>query len=178
MALQGDVSTIPVRELLGWLAKRRATGTLSLSRGMMVWRFQLRLGRVEMASSAARDTMLGRLLVERGLIDEKQLAGALERGRRTGSRLGRILTREGLVTPEALSQVLTRKMEGLLSDALSWTEGRFYFDDESRPGRRPAVRTAVDVEEMIGRLQAAPLAVSDADVLEEYELTPPGWPWV
>jgi hypothetical protein len=178
MALQGDVSTIPVRELLAWLAKRRATGTLSLSRGMIVWRFQLRAGRVEMASSAARDTMLGRLLVERGLIDEKQLASALERGRRTGSRLGRILTREGLVTPEALSQVLTRKMEGLLSDALSWTEGRFYFDDESRPGRRPAVRTAVDVEEMIGRLQAAPLAVSDSDVLEEYELTPPGWPWV
>ena len=33
MALQGDVSTIPVRELLGWLAGRRASGTLSLSRG-------------------------------------------------------------------------------------------------------------------------------------------------
>jgi len=46
MALQGDVRTIPVRELLAWLARRRATGTLSLSRGMEVWRFQLRAGRL------------------------------------------------------------------------------------------------------------------------------------
>ena len=42
MALQGDVTTVPVRELLAWLARRRATGILSLSRGMEVWRFQLR----------------------------------------------------------------------------------------------------------------------------------------
>jgi len=178
MALQGDVTTVPVRELLSWLARRRATGTLSLSRGMAVWRFQLRAGRVEMASSAARDTMLGRLLVERGLIDEKQLAAALDRGRKTGSRLGRTLTREGLISAKTLSEVLTQKMEILLRDALTWTDGRFYFDDESRPGRRPAIRTAIDVEEMMGRVHAAPLPVADADVLEEYDLTPPGWPWV
>jgi hypothetical protein len=177
MALQGDVRTIPVRELLAWLARRRATGTLSLSRGMEVWRFQLRAGRVEMATSSARESMLGRLLVERGLIDEDQLASALKRGQ-VGARLGRTLTRAGLVSPAALTEVLAHKMERLLGEALTWTEGRFYFDDEARPGRRPAIRTTVDVEAVIARQHAAPVTVTDADVLEVNELAPPGWPWV
>jgi hypothetical protein len=172
MALQGDVRTIPVRELLAWLARRRATGTLSLSRGMEVWRFQLRAGRVEMATSTSRDRMLGRLLIERGLIDERQLEAALKRGQPAGARLGRTLTRAGLVSAAALSEVLTHKMEGLVVDALSWTEGRFYFDDEARPGRRPAIRTTIDVEAVIARAFSAPVAVSDADVLEVNELTP------
>jgi hypothetical protein len=172
MALQGDVTTVPVRELLAWLARRRATGILSLSRGMEVWRFQLRSGRVEMATSTAREKMLGRLLVERGLIDERQLAAALKRGQPAGARLGRTLTRAGLVSPAALSEVLTHKMEGLVVDALTWTDGRFYFDDEARPGRRPAIRTTIDIEEVIGRVHSRPVVVSDADVLEVNEITP------
>jgi hypothetical protein len=178
MALQGDVRTIPVRELLGWLARRRATGTLSLSRGMKAWRFQLRAGRVELASSAARETMLGRLLVHRGLIDEGQLADALERGRHSRARLGKTLARSGLVSAADLTEVLARKVEGLLEEALSWTEGRFFFDDEARPRKRPAVPTVVDLEEVIGRAQAAPVTVTDADVLEVNEIAPRGWPWV
>jgi hypothetical protein len=172
MAMQGDVSTVSVRDLLAWLARRRATGILSLSRGMEVWRFQLRSGRIEMASSTSRERMLGRMLVERGLIDERQLEAALKRGQPAGARLGRTLTRSGLVSPAALTEVLAHKMEGLLVDALSWTDGRFFFDDEARPGRRPAIRTTVDVEAVIARAHTRPLTVTDADVLEVNELTP------
>jgi hypothetical protein len=173
MALEGDVTTIPVRELLGWLAQRRASGTLSLSRGMVAWRFHLRAGRVELASSAARGTMLGRLLVERGLIDEAQLATALERGRRTRARLGKILARSGLVSAAELAGVLTAKVEGLLDEALSWTEGRFYFDDQAVPRRRPAVPSAIDLETVIGRAGTLQ-PVNEADVLEVSEIAPPG----
>jgi hypothetical protein len=170
MALQGDVSTVPVRELLGWLARRRASGTLSLGRGMLAWRFHLRQGRVELASSAARESMLGRLLVERGLIDEAQLAAALERGRHSRARLGKTLARAGLVSAEDLAGVLAEKVEGLLEEALSWTEGRFFFDDERLPRKRPAVPTAVDLAAFVGRV--TPHAVSDADVLEVSEIVP------
>jgi hypothetical protein len=177
MALQGDVRTVPVRELLGWLARRRATGTLSLSRGMMVWRFLLRSGRVEMASSADRETMLGHLLVERGLIDQAQLDAALEEGRKTRARLGKTLARKGLVSAAALADLLSAKVEALLAEALSWTDGRFFFDDEPLPRQRPAVRTAIDLRAIIGRPASKALPVADADVLEVSEIAPPGWPW-
>lgn len=173
MALQGDVATIPMRDLLGWLARSRASGTLSLSRGMMAWRFQLRDGRVELASSAARESMLGRLLVERGLIDEAQLAAALERCRRTRTRLGRTLTRSGLVSAGDLGRVLSAKVLGLLQEALGWTDGRFYFDDEALPRRRPAVPSAIALTDVLGRPAAEAVAVSDSDVLEVSEIAPP-----
>jgi hypothetical protein len=177
MALEGDVRTVPVRELLGWLARRRASGTLSLSRGMVVWRFQLRSGRVEQVASADRETMLGHLLVERGLIDQAQLAAALEEAGRTRARLGRILARQGLVPAAALADLLSAKVEALLAEALSWTEGRFFFDDQPLPRQRPAVRTAIDLRAIIGRPVSKPLPVTDADVLEVSEIAPPGWPW-
>jgi hypothetical protein len=176
MALQGDVQTVPVRELLVWLARRRATGTLSLSRGMVAWRFQLRAGCVELAASTDRETMLGRLLVERGLIDQAQLAVALEEGKRTRARLGKVLARQGLVSAAALADLLSAKVEALLEEALSWTDGRFFFDDQPLPRKRPAVRTAIDLRAVIGRGAAQP--VTDADVLEVSEIAPPGWPWL
>jgi hypothetical protein len=175
MALQGDVTTVPVRELLGWLAQRRASGTLSLSRGMVVWRFQLRDGRVELSSSAARESMLGHLLVERGLLTEAQLADALAQGRHRRARLGKTLVRAGLVSPEQLAQVLAAKAESLLEEALGWTEGRFFFDDEAIPRRRPAIRTPVDLQGLIDRAERSePVLVADEDVLEVSEIVPPG----
>jgi hypothetical protein len=177
MALQGDVTTVPVRELLIWLARRRATGTLSLSKGMMAWRFQLRGGCVELAASADRQTMLGHLLVDRGLIDQPQLEAALAEGKRTRARLGKTLAKQGLVSAGALADLLSAKVESLLGEALTWTEGRFFFDDEPLPRKRPAVRTAVDLRAIIGRGPEQALPVSDADVLEVSEIAPPGWPW-
>lgn len=182
MALQGDVKTIPVRELLGWLARRRATGTLSLSHGMMARRFQLRGGRVVLASSAARETgaraahdkLLGRLLVEQGLIDEAQLVGALARARRSRARLGKILERAGLVSPVQLAGVLATKAEGLLEETLGWTDGRFFFDDEPRSRGRAAVPTAIDLEGLVRREPPEPVDVADADVIEVREIAPRG----
>jgi hypothetical protein len=167
MALQGDVATISMRDLLGWLADRRASGTLSLGRGMVAWQFHLREGRVLLASSANKEALLGELLVERGLIDETQLAAALERCRRSRARLGRTLTRAGLVKPDDLSRVLAEKAQRLLEEALTWTEGSFFFDDTALPKRRPAVQTTVDLAAV---LEAAPVAVTDDDVIEITEL--------
>jgi hypothetical protein len=51
MPLEGDLETMAVAELLGWLAERRATGQLTMTQGMVARRFHLRGGRVMLASS-------------------------------------------------------------------------------------------------------------------------------
>jgi hypothetical protein len=142
---------------------------------MVVWRFQLRDGRVELASSAARESMLGNLLVERGLLTEGELALALAECRRRHTRLGQTLVRAALVSPEQIFDVLAAKAEGLIEDALSWTEGRFFFDDEAVGRRRPTLRTDVDLGAVIDRAQTTqPVTVTDDDVLEVSEIVPPG----
>jgi hypothetical protein len=178
MPLEGDLSTMPVGELLGWLARRRATGQLSLSRGMVARRFHLRSGRVMLASSTEEDHLLGRLLVEAGLLDEDRLHQVLgSRGAVPDrARLGRALVEAGLVSADDIAQVLARKVERLLADALRWTEGRFHFDEEAPARRQAAVSTTVDLAEFLHITPDRParrppgrdrvVTVTDADVIE------------
>ena len=56
-------------------------------------------------------TLLGRMLVESGLITEQQLQDALKDQQRTGERLGQILVERGYVSNEALGSVLGRQSE-------------------------------------------------------------------
>lgn len=176
MALHGDLSTMPVRQLLTWLAERRATGQLSLSHAMVVRRFHLRGGRVMLASSSEEPNLLGRLLVERGLIKEAELDRVLSQRGRTRPRLGKALAEAGLVSPAVLGQVLAEKVERLLTGALTWTEGTFYFDDTAPARRQAAVATAVDLASVLERAAGdeppgeEAVAVTDADVIDTQPL--------
>ncbi len=169
MALEGDVTTFAVRDLLGWLAGRRATGTLSLVRGMEAWQLRLRQGMVTVATSSAGSLPLGRLLVERGLLDEGQLAGALERSRRSHARLGRTLERAGLVRAEVLAALLGERIRRVIDDLLTWSDGRFVFD-EGEGRERAAVSAGVDLAVYLAEDQGRLVGVSEADVVEVTEL--------
>jgi hypothetical protein len=198
MALQGDVATFPLRDLLEMLARTRASGRLSVSRGMAARRFHLVQGRVMLASSSDEQTLLGRMLIERGLIDQQQLEQALairtqatSRGRsRPHPRLGKTLTEAGLISSEQLAGVLEEKIERMLIDTLAWPDGHFYFDDEAAPRRPAAVTSVVDLADLLGRAGSsrAPKqtgkqtskqtrtetwVVADVDVIEVGSLTAP-----
>lgn len=167
MALEGDLATMPLRELLGWLSARRASGALSLGRGMVVRRFHLDQGRIALASSSERPHLLGRMLVERKLVEPSALRGLLAPKARRGKRLGKALARAGLVSEEALAAVLRDKIRALLGDALGWTDGRFAYDDRGRARRRPLVPVYVDLGEVLATLPPPyEIVASDADVLE------------
>ncbi|HEY0711131.1 MAG TPA: DUF4388 domain-containing protein [Polyangia bacterium] len=176
--MQGDVSTMPVRELLGMLARTRATGRLSISRAMEARRFHLREGRVILASSSEPKQLLGKLLVDRGLLDQAQLARALKSRPTPTSRLGRTLSKEGLVPAKALAQVLADKIERLLNDFLTWQDGQFHFDPgvAAEPEEvQTGVSASVDLEALLRRHaeQAAKTwVVADADVIEAIPLRP------
>jgi hypothetical protein len=152
MPLEGDLKQWAVAELLGWLARRRATGQLTITQGMVARRFHLRNGRVMLASSTEEGHLLGRMLIEEGLIEETHLAGVL--GSRsesmTRARLGKELVEAGLVSADDIALTLTRKVHRLLADALTWRAGRFHFDEAEPVRRRAAVSTTVDLAEFLG----------------------------
>jgi len=191
MALEGDLQTMAVREVLGWLAARKATGQLTLSRAMVVRRFHLRKGQVLMASSSEEETLIGRLLVEQGLVTETQLGKVLgQRGRSRarlvgperseGTRLrqqpiiGKALTEAGLIDEPTLARVLADKCERLLQDTLHWTEGSFHFQVGSQPRRQAGVASPLDLAALLARTsaagRAAEVAITDDDVIEAVPL--------
>lgn len=153
---------------------------------MAARRFHLVQGRVLLASSSDEQTLLGRLLIERGLIDQEQLDEALAKRTKATSRsrsaspprlarLGKTLTDAGLVSAEQLAGVLAEKIERMLIDTLAWRDGHFYFDDEAAPRRPAAVTSVVDLAELLARAEStrAPeqtLVVADVDVIEMQSL--------
>jgi hypothetical protein len=186
MGLQGDLKTVPLRDILGWLAGRQASGTLSLSRGRVARRFQLRRGRVMLSTSTEEETLLGRLLIARGLIDPGQLENALAPRDGSRPRLGTALTRAGVVSAAQLRGVLTEKVRHLLVDALAWTDGGFFFDDDGPLPRRPAVSAIVGLADVLALPAGTPTVFADAvvddviitddDIIEIIELTQPRRP--
>ncbi len=58
----------------------------------------------------SRRTLLGMMLVERGLLTAEQLAPALELQKKTGEYLGMLLVRQGLVSEAQLMQVLAEQV--------------------------------------------------------------------
>jgi hypothetical protein len=183
MALEGDVRTFPLADLFAWLTTRRASGVLSLTRGMTTRRFHLSRGQVRLVSSSEQDMLLGQLLIEHKLLDATTLASTLAGRGRSRARLGRLLTRGGLVTPRQLQTILTEKVRRLLADALTWSEGRFFYEPSPdaateavaaaeavvTPGARPrraradsrwgiavAVDLAAALEQIRGETRAAP----------------------
>jgi hypothetical protein len=172
MALEGDVGTFPPCDLFAWLADRRATGVVTLTRGMTIRRFHLRGGRVRLVSSSEQEMLLGQLLLERNLLDAAALARALEGRRRSRAHLGRVLLRGGLVAPEDLRGILAEKVRRLLADALTWTDGRFLFEPGPAPARG-AIAVSIDLRFVLDQVLAdRALIVRDSDVIESRPAEP------
>jgi hypothetical protein len=175
MAFEGEVATFPVGDLLAWLAQRRATGVLSLTRRLTTRRFHLRAGQVRLVSSSEQEMLLGQLLIERAMLGPDALAQTLAARGKSRARLGRLLARGGLVTPAQLQAILADKTRRLLADAMTWDEGRFFYEaaDEgasvtdqrrARSEDKRAIAVAVDLSaalEQIRREVAERRAASD-----------------
>jgi hypothetical protein len=157
MSVRGSLQTMPVGDLLEWLNRRRATGSLTLARGPVVRRFLVEAGTITQASTSEPVGLLGKLLVERGLLRPAELERALRTGRETGTRLGRVLTLLGLVAESELGALLAERARTMLSESLSWTDGRFVFEDRAAaPPRYPMVRISVRLRDALNGVVAIP----------------------
>ncbi len=130
MSFVGKLDQFKLPDLLQIISGNRKTGRLALTRRDSQAVIVFRSGKIiYAASSTARET-LGSLLLCRQLIDEEGLARALEiqHTATEEKRLGTILVDTGLLTEETLRQVITRQIEGVISEIMQWEGGFFKFD--------------------------------------------------
>ena len=150
MSFVGKLDQFKLPDLLQIISGNRKTGRLALTRRDSQGVIVFRSGKiVYAASSAARET-LGSMLLCRQLIDEDGLARALE-AQHTATeekRLGTILVEMGLLKEEALRQVITRQIEGVISEFMQWETGFFKFDLLRLPDHG---EVEVDAEDFVHR---------------------------
>ena len=157
--LAGNLSFMPLPELVDFLVRRRATGSLTCERGAVRKTIFLSDGNAVGAASTDAREFLGQLLINFGHLDEEQLSKAFRTQQETKIRLGKVLTMVGLVQPRVLREVLGIKIRETLLDVFRWESGAFRVDED--PPAPPDDELAVSL----------PLA----DILKEAEFRTTAW---
>jgi len=133
MAIEGNLETMSLAELLQWLANGRQTGTLIVDNGSVEKKIYLREGRVLSSSSSDPRGFLGHFLVSKGVISEEDLAKAMAIQQEQDKLLGEILVEGGAIEQEMLDHMLRLKAEENIYDLFSWEDGTFVFQDNELP---------------------------------------------
>jgi len=108
---------------------------------------------IRLESSQSRE-QLGRLLVERGLLEDAALSGIRRRAEGDGRKELAVLLTSRMVAPRDLLRALADQLEDALADCLAWCEGEVSMEIQEPPsGRAPGI--PVDVPAALARGIAA-----------------------
>jgi len=131
--LMGTFAIMPLEHVIDFLARRKATGSLTCERGSVRKSIQLLEGDAIGASSTDPREYLGQLLLNFGHVTEEQLSKAFETQQATKVRLGKVLSMVGVVPAEVIRDTLALQTRETLLDAYLWDSGTFHVDDEAPP---------------------------------------------
>jgi hypothetical protein len=112
--------------------RQGATGSLKVEGGNHQKALYFRGGRVLFGSSNDPKDQLGAILIESGRITEQQLEDVNQKVG-PGNPLAKALSDSGVVSQRELSEAARAKVERILSDVLSYSDGRFEFEDGVLP---------------------------------------------
>jgi eukaryotic-like serine/threonine-protein kinase len=149
-----DRATLPA--LLFELVRRRRTGLLAGVNGREQKRAYLFEGAPVFTASTDRDELLGVRLVAAGLIGRDALEILLERGHRSGHRLGEALIAAGAMRPSGLLRAVAAQRHARLVSLCQLARGELCFVDGASPA-----------EESIGA-PSAPMKLIASAVLDAY----------
>ena len=148
MGIAGNLKTMELAELLQWLSQGTKTGTLVVDSGAVEKRIFFSKGKIVSSASTEPREHLGHFLVSHGFITEQQLAEAVRRQEERRSMLGKVLVDMGLIGEEDLDGMLRLKAQEGIYSLFDWPEGEFRFHDDELPAY-PMVPIDLDVTGLV-----------------------------
>ncbi|HKQ97112.1 MAG TPA: DUF4388 domain-containing protein, partial [Candidatus Polarisedimenticolia bacterium] len=143
--LTGNLETMSLPDLLQWASRGQKNGTLLLQNESVTKRIYFRAGLIVGSSSNDPRDYLGQVLLSEGMINETQLRAAMEQQGRSGVMLGRILVQAGLVTEARVAAVLRLKAEETIYSLFLWNDAVFEFvEGELSPSEQVLISVAVE----------------------------------
>ena len=135
MALEGSLRDFGFADILQLIYFQRKTGVLTLEGRMDRVRLQFIEGNIVGAESKRRveAKRLGKVIVKKGLIEEKDLQPLLEEQRSTNVRLGNILVGRGIIEKEQIKDLLTEQIRETVVQIFGWKQGTYEFTPQAVP---------------------------------------------
>ncbi|MBF0378342.1 MAG: DUF4388 domain-containing protein [Desulfamplus sp.] len=129
MNLQGDFEGLFLTSILQLLCNDQKTGLLRVTSGDNECKVFFEEGTIVYASGSQKESRLGYILRQDGIISAEQLQKCLELGREQKVSLGKILVDKGYVTMSTLKKYNTKQVEEILYSLLLWKKGKFEYKD-------------------------------------------------
>ncbi len=128
--LEGDLGDFTLADVLRLLAFTSKTGRLRLRRGPVAAHVTLRDGRLLEATADDRRLTVTRRLAGAGAVDERALAGVLDRttGRTSDGEVLATLVAEGDVDRDAVADAAVAIAVDALVELMRWPQGSFSFE--------------------------------------------------
>ncbi|MEW6569897.1 MAG: DUF4388 domain-containing protein [Nitrospirota bacterium] len=135
MALEGSLRDFGLADILQLIFFQRKTGILGVEGKMDTVRLFFIDGNITGAESKRRTdaNRLGKVLVKRGLLEEKDLQAVLEEQRRSDVKLGTILMKRGIVPKEEIEEILSGQVKETVIQLFGWKEGTYEFTPQAIP---------------------------------------------
>jgi hypothetical protein len=133
MGLSGEITTMPVTDLLQWIEVTLKTGIVEFRRHNEWKKIFFQNGQILFVSSSKENEKIGRFLINRGCLQEKDLYDCLMENERTGKKLTEILETRGLISHDELYKQVLLLIKEMLFDLFLWKEGNFQFNDRKLP---------------------------------------------
>jgi tetratricopeptide (TPR) repeat protein len=140
MAIRGSLQEASLPDVLQLLSLGRKTGSLSISHRNAFGYIFFDRGRICYASIVNRRDRLGDILVKNGLITPEQLQSGIEAQKHHRDvRLGELLVAQGAITRAQLEEQVRIQIEEAVYFLFTWTEGSFNFEADARPEAQDVV---------------------------------------
>src|SRR5918996_3152661 len=135
--MNGQLSEQPLAELIREISAKSIGGRLQLQHDRIKAVIYFDKGELLYAAANLRQLRLREYLLKAG-INEAALGRYDER--QPDLELAQTLTRDHLLSPAVAEQIQTRQASDVLRLALSWTEGKWEFDQKSRLSEAPKLK--------------------------------------
>jgi hypothetical protein len=145
--LKGQLSQLPLPEILQQLRLSSATGILSLVSGGARKALYVKAGKVVFAASNLPNDRLGEILLREGKITVEEYDGSI-RAISKGKRQGRVLIEMGALSPKDLWEGVQFQVREIVASIFQWDEGQFHFEESSLP-EKERITVELEVAELI-----------------------------
>jgi hypothetical protein len=126
-SIKGDISVMPLTDLLQWIDLTRKTGTITATYQGTEKKIYVEDGRIVYVSSNREGERLGEFILKGSHLEADMIKSALIQSQTMKMPFAQRLIELNCFTLEQLKDIIISYAMELLQDALSWEDGWFEF---------------------------------------------------
>jgi curved DNA-binding protein CbpA len=130
LEIQGNFFTHPFAELVSEIDRARLTGSLRSADKEKKWVMYFKAGRIVFAVSNAKSSRLFDIMIRRGRMKSADVLKVPNYA--NDFEFSSYLQEKGFVTESDRNKLFIEQIEGIIIDALSWTDGKWTFSSLMR----------------------------------------------